>query len=271
MEFFATIGVITVFVFIYRWVKSWAEKSLEEIEQKKKAKDEDIEQKDDEDGDDVTGGQQLTIYDLFDGINGSSIEDSDDVFVLDTSDDCLYEPVFEPLPATDNQNAIELNLELKKIGSYVRLYYHLKNVYGENAIPTFGKVEKNVRLVIYETEMTRRAIYRKYFKGKQFERSINPFNADDSWALHCATYDLRAVSSPLVYNYDIIREECFKITEFKDDGFYSFNPTNLQRTARLIKIEAINEAERQHFRGWKDLRDIYEESAKKYIDEIFKK
>ncbi len=167
------------------------------------------------------------------------------------------EPVFEPLIWTKNPVVTKINQDLASIGSYARLYYYLRNVYCKSMPKNTFSAEPNIRLIIYETEITRREIS-KELSGSS---PIRPPEAKPSemtkaaklCEIACAFVHLLAT---LPAYYEPVRKTCL----------YS---TNLSRVARTDRIYRIYDAEIAHFGNDPKRKAHIEETIREALRNIF--
>ena len=166
-------------------------------------------------------------------------------FVLDRSDNSLYDKVFEPIDSSSRDAVAPINRSLKKIGTYVRLYYHLINLYDE-----YIDEDPALRIAIYRIELFRREIQDQLISHQN--QLDNAFRME----LGKAANTILFLGGPIIEIYEKSRDWCLsrEISSKLD---------------RLNRIYCVLDTEKTLFIGYPDTKNYYAELGEKYLDEVF--
>ena len=166
-------------------------------------------------------------------------------FVFDRSDDQLHEKVFEPIEYEQKHVVVPINRSLEKASAYVRLYYHILQVY-----EGFIEEEPEVRAAVYRIEMLRREI-----QNRLIYADIDT-NDDFRLELHGASNTILLYSGPIINAYERVREVCLsKEVESKVE--------------RLNLIYSVLDAEKILFHDFPETNSYYAKTGDAYLDKVF--
>ena len=178
MEFFATIGLITVIWLIYDFTKYVF------IDYDK--------EKEEEDESTTTPETIQSAPDSF---------DLEKELNFDSSDEKLYADVFESFKCSQEDAVASINHSLKRAGNYIRLYYHLIHLYPEQQLS-----DEDVRTAMWKVETYRRQLKIRYLSSEDPE-----FDNSTICELNCAANTILLLTFPLVQLYERSRHDCLSM------------------------------------------------------------
>ncbi len=216
IKFFAIVGLITVAWFIYKLAKYIFIDRPTQIEDEDQPIYEDIQ------------NEMLTGE-----------------FIFNKSDDQLHNKVFNPLKPSSKQYVSSVNYSLDKVGAYVRLYYHLLNIYED-----FVKEDPTVRIAVYRIEILRREI-----QARLLDAGRNPDNAFQL-ELQSISNTIIAYGGPIISAYEKARDLCLS----KDMS---------TQTERLNRIYSVLDAEKILFHNFPDTNSYYAKTGEVYLAKVF--
>ncbi|MBR3319778.1 hypothetical protein IKG20_00505 [Candidatus Saccharibacteria bacterium] len=257
MEFFAWIGIITVIWVLYDFIKYAFIDCRKEIEEE----DEEIARilsENEEPNEDKQNRPEKTFKEIRETPRETLLKKPEPkgVFTCNLEDEeALKEPVFKSLPGSkSNEDIKELNLNLKHIGIYARLYYFLINLF---EIPeNHYRSQNGVKVRVFEAELIRREVEERIFKGKS-KKKIEPLGNDDIEIIKFANSALRKIYATIQSSYSGLRSRCLKELEKEEN-----------REMRLEKINAILSAEKESFRSEPVWRDYFKQLTEPHLERI---
>ena len=163
-------------------------------------------------------------------------------FVLNTEYYMLKEKVFDLVTCESASAIAPVNRSLKRLGAFVRLYYHIIWVYKD-------QIDENPDFIeaVYQVETLRRDIQ------KRIDDYGHPLGNGLCLQLFADSNAVNLRGDPIVRIYDNARDWCLS-REIPS------------RFERLRKIYSILDAEKDLFIGFPKTKWAYKETGKTYLD-----